>query len=84
MFNLLKITIMAKTAFLVTLCPMTRVVVDVANPDELTDDEVEKIVQKARERILDDADNKLNCENIDEIVPDEECPYGTIQGDNNW
>lgn len=72
---------MAKTAFLVTLCPMTRVVVDVANPNDLTDEEVEKIVTKARKMILDDADTKLNCENIDEIVPDEECPYGTIKGD---
>lgn len=72
---------MAKTAFLVTLCPMTRVVVDVANPNDLTDEEVEKIVTKARESILDDADTKLNCENIDEIVPDEVCPYGTIKGD---
>lgn len=70
-----------KTAFLVTLCPMTRVVVDVANPNDLTDEEVEKIVAKAHERILDDADTKLNCENIDKIVPDEECPYGTIKGD---
>ena len=75
------ITTMAKTAFLVSFCPMTRVVIECENPDRLTDEEQNLLVAKAREQILQYADEKLNGENIDEVRPDDECPYGTFHGE---
>lgn len=68
-----------KTAFLVSFCPMTRVVIEAANPDELTAEEQDMLVAKAREQIVQAAEEKLNGENIDEVRLDEECPYGTCQ-----
>lgn len=73
---------MAKTAFLVSFCPMTRVVIDAADPENLTTEEQDKLVALAREQIMQDATNKLNGENIDEVRPDNECPYGTLVGEN--
>lgn len=73
---------MAKTAFLVSFCPMTRVVIDVQNPDRLTDEEQDLLVAKAREQILENADERINGDNIDEVRPDDECPYGTFKGEN--
>lgn len=72
---------MAKTAFLVSFCPMTRVVIEAADPDNLTDDELDLLVAKAREQILEYADEKLNGDNIDELCKDDECPYGTLDGE---
>lgn len=66
-----------KTAFLVSFCPMTRVVIEAADPDNLTDEEQDQLVRLAREQIVKDAVWKLNGENIDEVRPDDECPYGT-------
>lgn len=74
---------MAKTAFLVSFCPMTRVVIDVADPNNLTDDEQDALVAQAREQILQYADEKLNGENIDEVRTDAECPYGTLKNEKN-
>lgn len=56
---------------------MTRVVLDVADPDNLTDQEEAILVDKACEKILHDARNKINGDNINEIVKDNECPYGS-------
>lgn len=64
-----------KTAFLVSFCPMTRVVIDVENANNLTDEEQNKLIAKAREQIVEDANNKLNGENIDEVRADDVCPY---------
>lgn len=71
-----------KVAYLVGFCPMTRVVVEVANPEKLTQAEVDTLIAKAREQILENANEKLNEENADEIRIDNECPYGTIYTDN--
>ena len=73
---------MAKTAFLVSFCPMTRVVIDVQNPDNLTEQEYDEIVAKAREQILENTDERINGENIDEVRTDDECPYGTFKGED--
>ena len=65
-----------KKAFLVTFCPTTRVVVDVK--DENLEDvfEFSKVVKAAREQIQEiGIEEYLNCENIDEIILDEELPY---------
>lgn len=72
---------MAKTAFLVSFCPMTRVVIDVADPENLTAKEQDLLVAVARSQIMDDAEWKLNGENIDEVRLDDECPYGTLNCD---
>ena len=72
---------MAKTAFLVSFCPMTRVVIEAADPDNLTAEEQDLLVAKAREQILEYADEKLSGDNIDEVRTDDECPYGTFDGE---
>lgn len=72
---------MAKTAFLVSFCPMTRVVIDVADPENLTPEEQDLLVAQARSQIMDDAECRLNGDNIDEVRLDDECPYGTLDCD---
>ena len=72
---------MAKTAFLVSFCPMTRVVIDVADPENLTPEEQDLLVAQARSQIMDDAECLLTCDNIDEVRLDDECPYGTLNCD---
>ena len=74
---------MAKTAFLVSFCPMTRVVIDVKDADNLTPEEQDLLVAQARQQIMDDAECKLNGENIDEVRLDDECPYGTLNCDKD-
>ena len=69
---------MAKTAFLVSFCPMTRVVIDVADPVNLTAKEQDLLVSVARSQIMNWAEEKLNGDNIDEVRLDDECPYGTL------
>ena len=70
-----------KVAFLVSFCPMTRVVIEAGDPENLTAEEQDLLVAKAREQIMQDANNKLNGENIDELRHDDECPYGTFDGE---
>jgi len=72
-----------KAAFLVTLCPMTRVVIEVSDPKNLNEQEEETLITKAREQILANAEEKLNCENILEVKLDKECPYGTFDDEEN-
>ena len=70
-----------KVAFLVSFCPMTRVVIEADDPENLTEEEQDLLVAKAREQIMQDANCKLNGENIDEVRHDDECPYGTFDGE---
>ena len=70
-----------KVAFLVSFYPMTRVVIEVGDPENLTTEEQDLLVAKAREQIMQDADSKLNGDNIDEVRHDDECPYGTFDGE---
>ena len=60
---------------------MTRVVIEVGDPENLTTEEQNLLVTKAREQIMQDADNKLNGDNIDEVRKDDECPYGIFDGE---
>ena len=80
---------MSKKAYLVTFNATTRVVVDV--PDDfdvhncnliIADHEkaFDSIIQEARDNILEDPENYLYGDNA-EIFEDDECPYGTIEGD---
>lgn len=77
------ITTMVKTAFLVSFCPMTRVVIECENPDNLTEQEQDELVAAAREKILKYADEKLDSDYIDEVRIDDECPYGTWPGEDD-
>ncbi len=72
---------MAKTAFLVSFCPMTRVVIDVKDADNLTPEEQDLLVTQARQQIMDDVERKLDGDNINEVRLDDECPYGTLYDD---
>ena len=74
---------MAKTAFLVSFCPMTRVVIDVADPENLTPEEQDLLVAQARQQIMNLAEEKLNGENIADVRLDDECPYGTLNCDKD-
>ena len=56
---------------------MTRVVIEASDPECLTAEEQDMLVAKAREQIVQAAEEKLNGENIDEVRLDDECPYGT-------
>ena len=71
-----------KKAFLVSFCPMTRIVIDVADKDNLTDDELDVLIETARNQILEDSDNYIIVDNLDEVKPDDECPYGTFGGED--
>jgi len=74
---------MAKKAFLVSFCPMTRVVIDCEDSDNLTAQEQDELVATARDQILKYADEKLDGDNIDEVRIDDECPYGTWPGEDD-
>ena len=63
-----------KKAVLVTVTLITRVIVE----DNLTDEE---IVDKAKKGFQDKIDNDELNENLDSIVDDTECPFGTIEAD---
>ena len=74
-----------KTAFLVCFCPMTRAVIDVKDPNNLTDEEYESLAEIARERMLNfGIEGYLNAENLDfdGTRPDTEIPYGCHVEDN--
>lgn len=60
---------------------MTRVVIDVKDADNLTPEEQDLLVAQARQQIMDDAECRLNGDNIDEVRLDDECPYGTLNCD---
>ena len=79
-----------KKAYLVTFEVTTRVVADVPEdfdpnncnfcntPHALAFDGV---VAEARKHIVEDAENYLYGDNISEFNPDDECPYGTFEGE---
>ena len=64
-----------KTAFLVAFSPMTRVVVDVVNPEDLTEEEQVLISRTAREQMSESLGDYLNLETNDVMDVDTECPY---------
>ena len=66
-----------KKAMLVTLAITTRVVVDGENLDELQD----KAVAAAVEKMNRQPDNYITDENLDQVVFDDECPYGSLPQD---
>ena len=70
---------MAKTAYLFTFQPTTRVIAD---PNEFkTEDELyEHLSKKAREKMLTEIENYL-CGDNGEYEEDTECPFGTFYGD---
>lgn len=70
---------MAKTAYLYTFHPRTRVVAD-PNDFRCEEDIYEYITVKAREQMEKDLANYLNGEN-GEYEEDEECPYGTFDSE---
>jgi hypothetical protein len=63
-----------KKAKLVTYSFMTRVIVDESH----TEDE---IIRMSKHKIFEKVKNELG-ENLEEIVDDEECPFGTFDTDN--
>lgn len=70
---------MAKTAYLFTFHPTTRVVAD-PNDFRCEEDLYEYLVIKAREQMEKDLANYLNGDN-GEYEEDEECPYGTFDSE---
>jgi len=68
---------MAKTAYLFTFCPRTRVVAD---PNDFKDEDelYDYLTRKAREQMCGDIDNYL-CGDNGEYEEDEECPFGTFE-----
>ena len=74
-----------KTAVLVDFNPRTRLIVDVPEGQDidqyLADDENwAEIAKRARKVVLCDAENYLTGENMF-VEEDEECPYGTFDGE---
>ena len=61
---------MTKVAKLVTISLMTRVIVD----ENATD---EQIVEAAKSKFIEKINNEA-LENLEDIVEDTECPYGTF------
>jgi hypothetical protein len=75
-----------KKAYLVTLSITTRVVVDVpedncnaAVPEDCKS--CDSILSEAAKHIKDDPDGYLIWDNVDEVVEDTECPYGSCLND---
>ena len=65
-----------KKAFLVSFSPMTRIVMDVEDSENLTEDEAQQICIAAREQMINNGiEDYLSLDNIDEIKEDEELPY---------
>ncbi len=72
-----------KKAVLVTFCVRTRVVIDVTTKDneDFADEEYLNAALVAREKISQDPSGYLCVDNIDEMIEDTECPYGSLMGD---
>lgn len=66
-----------KKAMLVTLAITTRVVVEGDNLEELQD----KAVAAAVEKMGNDPREYITDENLDAVVFDDECPYGSLPQD---
>lgn len=69
---------MAKVAKLVCVSLMTRVIVE----DGLSeDDELDAIAGQARTNFIDKLTNDALGDHLENIELDEECPYGTFEGE---
>lgn len=69
-----------KTAILVTFTPMTRVVMDIPDGKSAgeyieSDEGFDAIVRKAMEQMVGSPADYLCGDNVEEVKPDEECPY---------
>ena len=64
-----------KRAFLVSFSPMTRVVIDVENEEDLSEDEQFEAMKVAREQIRDGFYDYFSMDNIEEVKPDIDCPF---------
>lgn len=51
----------------VTFVPMTNVVIDIDNPRNLSEEQQTEIARLAAEKIAENLDDKINCENLAEI-----------------
>lgn len=69
---------MAKKAYLVVTTLVTRVVVD---EDLENKDNWNELVSKVESNITERVNNHEVEENIDDVLEDTECPYGSINGD---
>ena len=58
---------MTKASFDVCIAPMTNITLEVNDPGNLTDEEIEKLVNEARERILTSGDDYICLENLESI-----------------
>lgn len=63
-----------KEAYLVTFSICTRV-----TPDS---DSEHDIIEAAKEKIISNAGEYVITDNVERIIPDKECPYGTFKGEN--
>lgn len=69
---------MAKVAKLVCVSLMTRVIVE----DGLSeDDELDAIANQVRTNLVDKLTNDALGDHLESIELDEECPFGTLEGD---
>ena len=66
--------IMKKVAKLVAVSFLTRVVVKETATEE-------EVLKEAKIKFQDKLDNNELADNLEYIDPDEECPYGTFQGE---
>lgn len=76
-----------KVAVLVTFSPRTRVIVDIPKGQSLddwleSDRNLSLVAELARSNMLQEPEGYLCADNMSEVDPDEECPFGTISGDN--
>lgn len=69
-------------AFLVDVCLRTRVVVDVPEHWEDSEDKIcELACKRLTEQVLSN-DNPICLDNVVEVVEDYECPFGSFDEDN--
>ena len=69
---------MAKKAYLVVSTFVTRVIADENLEDEKN---WQELVNKSEEAIIAKIQNDELSENIEEVIEDEECPYGSMDKD---
>jgi hypothetical protein len=65
-----------KKAMIVDFYVATRIIVDIENSDELSDDEFDNAISIAREQIVNSGiENYINGDNTENIYEDMELPY---------
>jgi hypothetical protein len=67
---------MAKYAFLISFTPMTRVVVDVEDPELKDIKEQMKVLEVAQQKMREAIKDYLNFDNLEILELDTEIPYG--------